>query len=162
MFPQMIKRLKEFIRLWETYPELWNISSKAYRDKLKKNIALDNLLVIYKKIKPSSTREDVKKKLNSLRTNFRKELKTVFQSKASGKGTDELYVPSSWTYYELLFLKNDEQPIPLRQRDNIDRETQEQEKYSVSSMDPPATPPTPTQPKKKKVSGIDHQTFMEQ
>ncbi|VVC86695.1 unnamed protein product [Leptidea sinapis] len=47
------------------------------------------------------------------------------------------------------------------QRDNIDRETQEQEKYSVLSMDPPATPPTPTQPKKKKVSGIDHQTFME-
>lgn len=60
------KYLSVFIKTWETYPELWNTSCEAYRDKVKKNNALDKLLDIYKKIKANSTREDVKKKINSL------------------------------------------------------------------------------------------------
>ncbi|CAK1600119.1 unnamed protein product [Parnassius mnemosyne] len=103
--------LSIFIKTWETYPELWNTCCESYRDKVRKNNALDKLLDIYKKMKPNSTREDLKKKLNALRTNFRKELKKIHKSKSSGKGTDEVYVPSAWTYYELLFLTNDEQPI---------------------------------------------------
>lgn len=112
--------LSVFIKTWETYPELWNTSCKAYRDTVKKNNALDKLLDIYKKIKPNSTREDVKKKINSLRTNFRKELKKIHKSKSSGKGTDEVYVPSAWTYYELLFLSNDEQPVRQLEKKTIE------------------------------------------
>ncbi|PZC80048.1 hypothetical protein B5X24_HaOG215517 [Helicoverpa armigera] len=50
--------LSVFIKTWETYPELWNTSCKAYHDTVKKNNALDKLLDIYKKIKPNSTREE--------------------------------------------------------------------------------------------------------
>ncbi|CAF4853566.1 unnamed protein product [Pieris macdunnoughi] len=69
--------LSVFIKTWETYPELWNTSCKSYRDTVKKNNALDKLLDIYNKIKPNSMREDVKRKINSLRTNFRKEIKNI-------------------------------------------------------------------------------------
>ncbi|CAH2088490.1 unnamed protein product [Euphydryas editha] len=78
--------LSVFIKTWETYPELWNTSCKAYRDIIKKNNALDKLLDIYKQIKPNSTRQDVTKKINPLRTKFRKELKKIHKSKLSGKG----------------------------------------------------------------------------
>lgn len=56
-----------------------------------------------------STAEEVKKKLNSLRTYYNKELK----KKKSGAGTAELYV-SGWTYYDALdaFLKS--QVLPSR------------------------------------------------
>ena len=45
------------------------------------------------------TAEEVKKKFNSLRTYYNKELKKVQSSKKSGTGTGELYI-SGWIYYD--------------------------------------------------------------
>ncbi|CAK1581203.1 unnamed protein product [Parnassius mnemosyne] len=149
--------LSIFIKTWETYPELWNTCCESYRDKVRKNNAFDKLLDIYKKMKPNSTREDVKKKLNALRTNFRKELKKIHKSKSSGKGTDEVYVPSAWTYYELLFLTNDEQPIKKTMEEDKEND-QDQYSYSISSMDPP---PTPVSENKKRKKENDQQNLLQ-
>ena len=49
---------------------------------------------------------NVKKKFNSLRTNFRKELKKMRYSKKSGAGTDEIYDPTLWYFNEMSFLQD--------------------------------------------------------
>jgi len=48
-------------------------------------------------IKPEASIDDVKKKINTLRSNFRKELKN-FMTKRSGAGADNIYQPSSWLF----------------------------------------------------------------
>ncbi|KAJ8929239.1 hypothetical protein NQ314_018118, partial [Rhamnusium bicolor] len=88
---------------------------KDYHNKIKRNSALDELIEVYKKIKPGCTRNDVKKKINSLRTNFRKEFKKIVQSKRSGAGASDVYKPSSWVFYELQFLQEHEQPVKNRE-----------------------------------------------
>lgn len=65
-----------------------------------------------------STAEEVKRKFNSLRTYYNKELKKVQSSKKSGTGTGELYI-SGWIYYDALdvFLKH--QVLPRRTLSNM-------------------------------------------
>lgn len=92
-------------------PELWNPTSPNYINKTKRNTALDKLLEVYKKIKPTANRVDVRRKINTLRTNYRKELKKILSSKRSGSGTDEVYKPTSYVFYALQFLDKFEQPV---------------------------------------------------
>lgn len=87
-----------FIRTYKQLPMLWDVTSKDYMNKAKKNEAYDELLVIFRGIKKDAVRDDVKKKINSLRTNYRKELKKINDPKNSG------YEPTSWTFVELTFL----------------------------------------------------------
>ncbi|KAF6209213.1 hypothetical protein GE061_014958 [Apolygus lucorum] len=69
-------------------------------------------------VDPQANRDSVVKKINSLRTSYRKELKKVIQSEKSGTGEDDVYVPHLW-YYELLhFLKDQE--IPRQTTSNIE------------------------------------------
>jgi nitrogen fixation-related uncharacterized protein len=88
------KLVNKEILLWNvsTYielPALWNVKSKQYHDRDKKNSAYETLLVKYKEMYPDATK-DVKKKINSLRTNYRKELKKHHQSLKSGTGADDV------------------------------------------------------------------------
>ncbi|KAL4702673.1 hypothetical protein ACJJTC_007104 [Scirpophaga incertulas] len=76
--------LREFILYLESLPELWDTSSSSYKNNIKREEALGKLLDIYKKIKTDATIEDVKKKNNTLRSNYRKELKKIVVSKRSG------------------------------------------------------------------------------
>ena len=90
--------LKRFILLYEQLPELWNSASPSYSNKYKRNEALAKLLVIYKEIKRDAKVADVRKKINTLRSNCRRELNRIKASKRSGSGTDEVYKPSSWCF----------------------------------------------------------------
>jgi len=105
--------LKRFILLYEQLPELWNSASPSYSNKYKRNEALAKLLVIYKEIKRDAKVADVRKKINTLRSNCRRELNRIKASKRSGSGTDEVYKPSSWVFYALKFLHNIECPATL-------------------------------------------------
>jgi len=102
--------LRDFISEYRQLPELWDVRSKDYCNRDKKNAAYKKLLVFYKVLKNNSTIDDVKKKINTLRSNFRKELKKINDSKRSGAGTDDVYQPSSWLFEELSFLTDLEQP----------------------------------------------------
>ncbi|KAK7012739.1 Small ubiquitin-related modifier 2 [Halocaridina rubra] len=106
--------LQEFISAFQGLPELWDVRSENYMKKSKKLLAYEKLLEVYKSLKADATVEDAKKKINTLRSNFRKELKKIHDSKASGAGTDDIYQPSSWVFYELLFLKDLEKPVQTR------------------------------------------------
>ncbi|XP_072390121.1 uncharacterized protein [Diabrotica undecimpunctata] len=70
-------------------------------------------LSLLEKVTPVSsdaTIEDVRKKINTLLSDYRKEQKKIKESKRSGAGADELYSPTSWVYYALQFLDKHEKP----------------------------------------------------
>ncbi|CAI6377104.1 unnamed protein product [Macrosiphum euphorbiae] len=103
--------LRDFIAQYKQLPELWDVRSKEYTRRDKKNAAYEQLLTIYKGLKCDASIDDVKKKINTLRSNFRKELKKINDSKRSGAGADNVYEPSSWVFEELTFLTNLEKPV---------------------------------------------------
>lgn len=67
--------------------------SKAYSDREKKQLAYEALLWKYKEMDSTSTQNTVKKKINFLRSVYRKELLKMKQSHRSGAGTEDLYMP---------------------------------------------------------------------
>ncbi|KOB69474.1 Uncharacterized protein OBRU01_17297 [Operophtera brumata] len=99
--------LKEFILTLEILPEVWDSSSKYYKNEKH----CKNYWKFTKKNKIDSTIDEVKKKINSLRSNYRKELKKILTSKRSGASTDAVYKPKSWVFHLLHFINKTEQPI---------------------------------------------------
>ena len=97
---------------------MWKIKSKEYHDRPKKEAAYSRLLEKLKEIDSSATKSSVVKKINNLRSSYRKELKKVKDSMKSGTGADEVYEPKLWYYKLLSFL--DDQDIPRNSRSNVD------------------------------------------
>ena len=70
---------------------------------------------MFKSVKLDATVDDVKKKkLNNLKSNFRRDHKKIHDSKRSGAAAKDVYVPSSWVFHELRFLKDLEKPVKTR------------------------------------------------
>lgn len=123
--------LTEFIELYKSYPCLWRVKSKEYSDRDKKNLAYDALVHKYKEIDASANREKVTKKINSLRTVYRKELAKVNKSNRSGAGEDEVYKPTLW-YFDLLRFINDHE-TPRESKNTMDEDWEEEVIEEVSS-----------------------------
>ncbi|XP_053951077.1 uncharacterized protein LOC128858656 isoform X5 [Anastrepha ludens] len=75
------KFIIELIELYRSLPALWNINYKYYNDRESKDIQYNILLEKYKERYPHADKEEVKKKINTLRTNFRRTLKTPYSQK---------------------------------------------------------------------------------
>ena len=99
-------------------PCLWQIKNKEYSDRNKKNLAYEELVKKYKEVDAVASKETVTKKINSLRSVFKKELIKVKKSETSGTGEEEVYKPSLW-YFDLLHFLND-QDVPRTPRETID------------------------------------------
>lgn len=93
--------LTDFISLYRENPCLWKVKSKEYSDKQKKNAAYDILI---------ASKEGVIKRINSLRTCFRKELKKYKASLHSSMDEEEVYKPNLWYFNLLTFLLDQETP----------------------------------------------------
>ena len=78
------KFLLELIDVYRNLPSLWKIKSKDYGDRNIKDRDYETLLIEYREYYKEGTKEELKKKLNTLRTNFRKELKKISNSQKSG------------------------------------------------------------------------------
>lgn len=103
----------EFIEAYRTLPELWRVKSKEYSNRDKKNAAYEQLLTKLREIEPDATIDEVKRKINSIRTSWRKEEhKRVLCSKKSGTATEDIYEPNLWYYDLLIFLYYQETPKP--------------------------------------------------
>lgn len=70
---------EEFIDIYHEHPCLWEVKSKDYANKHKRNAAYGILLEKFKQINTNATVEVLKKKINNMRTAFRRELKKVRQ-----------------------------------------------------------------------------------
>lgn len=111
--------LSEFIDLYRENECLWKIKSKDYSDKHKKNAAYIILIDKLKEVEPEATKEMVIKKINSLRTCFRKELKKYNASLKSGSATEDLRKPNLW-YFDLLSFLTDQETPRKSGRETID------------------------------------------
>lgn len=100
----------EFIDIYKEHPCIWKVKSSEYSDKNKKGAAYDVLVRKLKEKDDSATRDTVTKKINNLRSAFRKEHKKVISSLRSGTSADDVYQPSLWYYEQLLFLQDQEIP----------------------------------------------------
>lgn len=98
----------KFIKKYRSLDSIWNVKSKEYHNRDKKDIAYTDLLDVVKKFDPQATKDTVVKKINNLRSAFRKELKKVNFAQRSGCGT---YVPRLWYYSDLLFLVDQEEAL---------------------------------------------------
>ncbi|CAH2088695.1 unnamed protein product [Euphydryas editha] len=98
----------ECIQLYRDLPALWNVKSKLYHDRDKKSMAYDLLLSKYQEMFPKANKDDLKKKFNALRTNYRKELKKHMDSMKSGASADSIYEPTLWYYSDMNFLHDQE------------------------------------------------------
>uniref|UniRef100_A0A1A9UVS1 MADF domain-containing protein n=1 Tax=Glossina austeni TaxID=7395 RepID=A0A1A9UVS1_GLOAU len=96
--------LRAFIQTYRNLPVLWDTSLRDYTNRDKRAEAYQQLVPIYRYLKRDANLEDVKKKINTLRTNYRKELKVVESARREGN----VYQPRCWTFYELDFLRNAE------------------------------------------------------
>lgn len=103
--------LIEFIRLYKKLPALWNVKLKVYNDRQLKQESYKILLVKYREMYPHATMEDLKKRINSFRTNFRREFKKVKDSQMMATGNEKEYRSHLWYYEEFLFLCDDERSI---------------------------------------------------
>ncbi|XP_046679302.1 uncharacterized protein LOC124366744 [Homalodisca vitripennis] len=88
---------------------VWKVKSKDYHNREKKEAAHRSLLLVVKGFDSTATKSDVLKKINTIRSAFRKEQRKVTASQRSGSGTDDIYVPKLWYYSELLFLIDQEE-----------------------------------------------------
>ncbi|XP_049284056.1 uncharacterized protein LOC125764169 [Anopheles funestus] len=92
--------LSEFISLYKSFPCLWDITAKEYLDRGEKQKAYNRLVQKYKEIDKHATRSTVVKKINVLRTCYRRELGKLNKSLQSGCG-DKAHNPKLW-YFDLL------------------------------------------------------------
>ncbi|XP_045446733.1 uncharacterized protein LOC123654921 [Melitaea cinxia] len=99
---------RDFILMFESLPVLWDPNHPYYTNKYKRHTALLRLVPILKRTKPDATTIDVKKKINSIRSNYRRELRKVLATQDPGDD-DEVYEPKIWYFPYLDFLRKLEQ-----------------------------------------------------
>ena len=93
-----------FIDIYKSLECLWRVNTKEYNNRVLKDRAYEQLIEFTSQIDSTANRETVTKKINSIRTAFRKELRKVELSKISGSDEGDVYVPKLWYFNELLFL----------------------------------------------------------
>ncbi|CAG9782437.1 unnamed protein product [Diatraea saccharalis] len=109
--------LEEFIEIYKSEPCLWRVKCKEYHDRDKRSAAYHRWMSKLKELEPTATKEDVIKKINTLRSNVRRERKKYEVSVKSGASTDDIYKPTLW-YFELFDFIGD-QEVPRSSRSNI-------------------------------------------
>uniref|UniRef100_A0A1A9VVT6 MADF domain-containing protein n=1 Tax=Glossina austeni TaxID=7395 RepID=A0A1A9VVT6_GLOAU len=91
----------EFINLYENLPCLWNSKHEDYSNREKRNESWDKMVEKLKDIEPDANHDAVKRKINTFRSNFNREVRKIKQSR--NNGIDE-YNPTLWYFEQLSFL----------------------------------------------------------
>ena len=99
------KFILECIEVYHSLSALRNVKSKDYSNIIKKE-QYEHLLRKYIERLPVADKNQLIKKFNSLRTNFRKELKRIKVSEKSGTGADDVAEPTLWYFEEMKFLRS--------------------------------------------------------
>uniref|UniRef100_A0A182W0U3 MADF domain-containing protein n=1 Tax=Anopheles minimus TaxID=112268 RepID=A0A182W0U3_9DIPT len=106
------KFVKEFIELYKSFPCLWHQQSKQYEHQKQKAYAA--LVQKYREVDPQASKETVKRKINALRTGYRKQLKRL--NRPSKAGTNR---QPTWWYFELFHFLDD-YPQWLKQEERVE------------------------------------------
>nr|CAI5835851.1 unnamed protein product [Callosobruchus analis] len=93
------------ITLYRDSPELGKVKSKGYFNQAKKQMAMKKIVDALN-FNQYLTVEKLKKKINTLRTNFNQDYKAIESAKRSGASTDDIPKPKTWYYENMLFIKD--------------------------------------------------------
>lgn len=91
---------QQFIRLYESFPCLWDLKSFQYHDRELRAKAYKVLVTKMQKIQPGADRMTVVKKINCLRSNLRKEKRKILEGIKAGK----VIKPRLWYHHHFDFL----------------------------------------------------------
>ena len=91
----------ELIELWEGEECLYDNTIADYSRSDKRAAAINRILTYMKLTRSELTEADIKRSLRHLRTYFQKEKRKIADSKPSGSGTGDVYVPT-WKFYKRL------------------------------------------------------------
>lgn len=116
------KNVLDFIEEYRKHECLWKIKSKSYHNRDLRDAAYVKLLDVTKSFMSNATKDTVLKKINNLRSSYRKEQKKVLSCKKSGMGTEDLYIPKLWYFDDLSFLIDQEEG--LIGKSNADEQTE--------------------------------------
>ena len=90
-----------FIQIYKESESLWNFKNPDYFNKRKKEEAYESLIKLVKNIEPRANKDMVTKKINNLRTSFRRHLRALENSYAPKE-------PSLYYFQDLMFLKEND------------------------------------------------------
>ncbi|XP_047489899.1 uncharacterized protein LOC125039718 isoform X2 [Penaeus chinensis] len=95
-----------FIDLLKQQPCLWKTKSKEYKNRILRNVALRSVsLEMTNRINCTVTPDIIMRKIHTLRTQFRRQVKAVEDSARSGAGAQDL-TPRLWCFDRLSFLND--------------------------------------------------------
>ncbi|EDW19297.1 uncharacterized protein LOC6583143 [Drosophila mojavensis] len=111
----------EFLELYRSLPAVWKVKSPEYSSRALKSAGYEQLVQKLREVEPDADRALVVKKINSFRTNFRRDLR-----KRDHCSDEEPFESTLW-YFELLsFLEGQEEHSScqiLQKSSNFDLET---------------------------------------
>jgi hypothetical protein len=117
---------REFIQLYRSLPELWKVKSDVYKNRKLKDAGYNVLVEKLREIEEDADRDMVRRKINGLRTAYRREKKKKTDSTKSGIVTDYMYVPSLWYFNDLDFLQHHE--IEVAGKSTMEDEPEQEDK----------------------------------
>ena len=77
------------IQLYRQNPRLWNIKTDVYKDRNKRVAAINKIRAELQESGLSANASEVKKKIESVRCQYRRELRKLEKSKRLGAGADD-------------------------------------------------------------------------
>jgi len=122
------KFISDCVEEYHSLLALWNVKSKDYSSRMKKNEQYEHLLRKYRERFLDADKNQLIKKFNSLRTNFRKEMKWIKDSEKSGTGADDVVEPTLWYFEEMKFLIGQEEPCTSLSTIQIGEEGEQSQK----------------------------------
>lgn len=118
----------EFFKLYHDLPALWKVMDDVYKNKRLKKQAYEQLLECYQRIDPKANVDSMRRKMNGIRTCYRRELRKVERSEKAAKSANDIYVPHLWYFNELFFLRGNEIKIPkVAKAKVVDNDTPDEE-----------------------------------
>ncbi|KXJ71905.1 hypothetical protein RP20_CCG019416 [Aedes albopictus] len=119
--------MEEFLELYRSLPCLWKMQSKEYADRKMKTEAYQLMVKKLAELEPDADRVAVIRKINNIRSNYRKEKRKVLASRAEGGQ----YVPTLWYYPLMGFLDGQDES------GNSDSDSIDIERIKVQIVDSP-------------------------
>ncbi|XP_047108699.1 uncharacterized protein LOC124777366 [Schistocerca piceifrons] len=106
-FSWCVPSTKKLIEMYEADEALYSVRHPEYKNRLRRLESYKNIAeVISREIRSGCTAEDIKKKINGLRSSYSHEKAKMLQSK-SGASAQAVYTPQVYWFHLLKFLDQD-------------------------------------------------------
>lgn len=132
------KFLTEFLEIYRNSTCLWKYNCKDYRNKAVKDLAYNALVMKMRSVDPRADKNSVIRKINALRTAFRREFKKIRKSEKLEQSGDKVYTTSLWYYDLMKFVVDDQdhsEPPPGANYGDWDDGSELEQSYSVVDKD---------------------------